>query len=330
MKVKAIQFYDYRAFFNGENEQYLINVDQKNILIYGENGSGKTSLYKGVKDFIDSNDFTSHNQAKLLNAGFVEIQFDDESAERFDATGTKPIKAEVLNTSKLNSFLSYKELLRTHFVDTEEINLFDLLINGILSEHSLSTLGQLKLAWTSEKAKNIDNEVIKLNEALEKGDIDEEEKKEQIDITIENLEQEITKFSDELTTLLKQINEQLKRTLTYFNQNLDVELKLEPIKAKNLAEPKIRTEVKYFGRPISTHHEFLNEARLSALAISIYLAAIKLNPTKNTLQLLFLDDVFLGLDLGNRLPLLEILEKEFNDWQIFLTTYDKHWFEVAK
>jgi hypothetical protein len=34
--------------------------------------------------------------------------------------------------------------------------------------------------------------------------------------------------------------------------------------------------------------------------------------------------------LNNRLPLLDILKDKFLDWQIFLTTYDRHWFEVAK
>jgi len=45
---------------------------------------------------------------------------------------------------------------------------------------------------------------------------------------------------------------------------------------------------------------------------------------------LFLDDIFIGLDIGNRLPLLDILEKEFPDYQIFVTTYDKPWFEHAR
>jgi predicted ATP-dependent endonuclease of OLD family len=47
-------------------------------------------------------------------------------------------------------------------------------------------------------------------------------------------------------------------------------------------------------------------------------------------KILFLDDVFIGLDIANRLPLLEILKSEFPDYQIFITTYDKPWFEYAK
>ncbi len=47
-------------------------------------------------------------------------------------------------------------------------------------------------------------------------------------------------------------------------------------------------------------------------------------------KILFLDDIFIGLDIANRLPLLDILETEFSDYQIFITTYDKPWFEYAK
>jgi hypothetical protein len=47
-------------------------------------------------------------------------------------------------------------------------------------------------------------------------------------------------------------------------------------------------------------------------------------------KVLFLDDVFIGLDIANRLPLLSILEKEFPDYQVFITTYDKPWFEHAR
>ena len=47
-------------------------------------------------------------------------------------------------------------------------------------------------------------------------------------------------------------------------------------------------------------------------------------------KILFLDDIFIGLDIANRLPLLDILKHDFPDYQIFITTYDKPWFEYAK
>ena len=47
-------------------------------------------------------------------------------------------------------------------------------------------------------------------------------------------------------------------------------------------------------------------------------------------RLLVLDDALIGLDLGHRLPILEILKgPDFVDWQIVLLTYDLPWFEMA-
>jgi hypothetical protein len=58
---------------------------------------------------------------------------------------------------------------------------------------------------------------------------------------------------------------------------------------------------------------------------------IKRHPQLNIKsKILFLDDIFIGLDISNRLPLLEILKKHFSDYQIFITTYDKPWYEFIK
>ena len=89
------------------------------------------------------------------------------------------------------------------------------------------------------------------------------------------------------------------------------------------------------GISIPRHETLLNEARLSALALALYLASVLLsNPAAglavpDPLKLLVLDDVLIGLDLSNRLPLLEILEQHFGDFQVILSTYDRVWFELA-
>jgi ABC-type uncharacterized transport system ATPase subunit len=52
---------------------------------------------------------------------------------------------------------------------------------------------------------------------------------------------------------------------------------------------------------------------------------IKRHPQGIAYKILFLDDIFIGLDIANRLPLLNILDEHFPEYQIFLTTYDKPW-----
>ena len=41
MKIKVIEINNYKAFYGKQK----INVGGKNLFIYGENGSGKSSLY---------------------------------------------------------------------------------------------------------------------------------------------------------------------------------------------------------------------------------------------------------------------------------------------
>ncbi|MDR2809040.1 MAG: AAA family ATPase [Tannerellaceae bacterium] len=51
MRIKTIEIHNYKAFYGDKN---VISVDGKNLFIYGENGSGKSSLYYALKDFFQS------------------------------------------------------------------------------------------------------------------------------------------------------------------------------------------------------------------------------------------------------------------------------------
>jgi len=48
MKIKTIEINNYKAFYG----KYEIDVKGKNLFMYGENGSGKSSLFYALKDFF--------------------------------------------------------------------------------------------------------------------------------------------------------------------------------------------------------------------------------------------------------------------------------------
>ena len=48
MKIQNLTINKYKAFQRSEN----IVVSGKNVFIYGENGSGKSSVYYALKDFF--------------------------------------------------------------------------------------------------------------------------------------------------------------------------------------------------------------------------------------------------------------------------------------
>src|SRR5207248_2483092 len=103
-------------------------------------------------------------------------------------------------------------------------------------------------------------------------------------------------------------------------------------------EPKLILRAKFHETMLEHPGTFLNEARLTAIALTFYLAALKMavpeaaSLTSPEPRLLVLDDVLIGLDMSHRMPILALLETEFveKEWQVILLTYDKVWFELAQ
>ena len=150
---------------------------------------------------------------------------------------------------------------------------------------------------------------------------------------IATLESLIEDFNYELTNRLAKLQPKASEILGKFAHNLALNFDFPGVKYnrenRTLDNQEILLTVAFFNKDIPEHHRFLNEARLSAIAIAIYFSSILIQPASR-LKILALDDVLIGLDMSNRLPVLDILNEYFPDCQIFLTTYDKAWYEIAK
>ena len=149
------------------------------------------------------------------------------------------------------------------------------------------------------------------------------------------LEQRIEVLNDELVSRLADLRPKVREILSKFGYNVDLNLDFKGVtynqKNKTLENQQILLNVKFFDQDVSERYLLLNEAKLSAIAVSIYLSSILLLPDpESDLRILALDDVLIGLDMSNRFPVLDILEEYFKDYQIFLMTYDKAWYEIVK
>ncbi len=342
MRIKEIVIKNYKAFY----KEHTINVDGKNLFIYGENGSGKSSLYYALKDFFQSSrediDFNKLENIFLTKPekgkGYIKVnfspdkdgnvagktyQFGAKSKDTYTAADTS-----IRDAINLKSFLTYKHLLGIHNIKKgEQIDLFDLLVKGVL-KHFKSTaitgskeLGELWQDVETACKKQLDG--VRYNSAQKKRDV----------------EGSIKLFNDAFRELFKvKSPEYILKTaqpiLDEFNHNIKITLNYTEAKPNEdysaVTNNYVRLKLKYLDKEIAEPHLFLNEARLSAIAISIYLGMVKRHIQGNPLKVLFLDDIFIGLDISNRLPLLQILEKEFNSYQIIITTYDKPWYEFIK
>ena len=75
-KIENIKIDNYRSYY----KQYLIPVKNgNNLLIYGENGSGKSSLYEGLKNFFLAAD--KSEDAKIIRHFKVDERGVAESGE---------------------------------------------------------------------------------------------------------------------------------------------------------------------------------------------------------------------------------------------------------
>lgn len=360
MKIKTIKIHNYRAFYpqyeNQTPKPYEIAINGKNVLIYGENGSGKTSLFRAVRDFIMSshrnitferNSFTPVLQGSIQD-GEVMIEFDNLQSFTFKSiaplTNTN-LSANLILAEKASGWLTYTEILKTYLVDKGKPDLFNLLIGTILWNHILPpsssrTIGE---EWTILE-KNINefrgNSFVKT--LLKNGKLNCDTLN--IGLTYLLKGRIITNPNNSTTNIIgieAILNDWLKR---YFKNGLEIEFNFLEVREarddtkayqKRFLQKSLTLDITLNGRTISKqeYQEILNEARLSALAIGVFLAAYKIYQTDTIpTKILYLDDVFIGLDMSNRLPLLEIIEKEFitDGYQVFVSTYDRAWFELAK
>lgn len=323
MRITEIEIKNFKAFYG----TYRIDLRKtgKNLLVYGENGSGKSSLYFALKRFLESGDNPSHRFENdqnifITDAGYIKLCL---RADRRSKQETYEWSESVRETddeliteaSKAKGFLDYTSLLDTHYIhgESDSVNVFNLLVKTLLA----NTVNPLT------------------NRALEEdwADIQPPYPRRNATSRIATLERQITNFNDELTNRLARLQPKTSEILGKFGHNLALNFDFPGVQYnrdnKTLDNQEILLRVELFDRNIPEHHRFLNEARLSAIAIAIYFSSILIQP-ESLLKILALDDVLIGLDMSNRLPVLDMLAEYFPEHQIFLTTYDKAWYEIAK
>ena len=369
MKITKISLQNFRAF----DEPFELDLDGgKNLLLHGENGSGKSSIYFALKRFFEErgdaisnhrNHFspdtrTAHVRVQIKGTDAQGTQHDRElhwdEADGHPLTlpkdpATAPIPPELrsllVDGARRSGFVDYRVMLRTNLLsgplprvhngpkvhdaiygaDSKglEAQLFDLVSLAILAGVRVttpgggeSTIGALmRKVWENRPASRYKRTLGRANAAA-------------------------NDFNRAFNSILPQLESKLTEFLNRF-ENHCLTIKFEPV---SLSWEKSPLELKgadlipiitFRGKPVRDHHQFLNEARLSALGTCLFLTGVLLsdndyaNPAHP--RYLALDDSLIGLELQNRLPVLQILSSEaFKHYQVFLLTHDRVWFDLAR
>lgn len=322
MRITEIEIRNFKAFYG----TYQINQHKsgKNLLIYGENGSGKSSLYFALKRFLESGDdpsyrFENDQNIFITDAGYIKLYLRaDQRSKQYSYEWSESVRETedelIIEASKTKGFLDYKSLLETHYVhrESDTVNVFNLLVDTLLA-NTVNIAGRsLATDWV---------------------DIQPPYPRRNATSQIATLERLIENFNNELENRLAELQPKASEILGKFGHNVAINFDFPGVQYnrdnRTLDNQQILLTVEFFDRNIPEHHRFLNEARLSAIAIAIYFSSILIQP-ESSLKILALDDVLIGLDMSNRLPVLDILEEYFPEHQIFLTPYDKAWYEIVK
>ncbi|WP_138433413.1 AAA family ATPase [Winogradskyella algicola] len=336
MKIQNLTINKYKAFQRSEN----IAVSGKNVFIYGENGSGKSSVYYALKDFFQSS-VENINMANLRNLYLtdgqtdcaIEVEFDGNAKFTLNESTKTTNTASITDCNRLKSFITYKHLLGVHNVKLkDELNVFNLIINGVLKHFKSQTItGGIELGelWKDvlEESKKTVGRGKDFNQHRQKK---------------ASVERKALSFNNALNKLFLSGNPDylapaVNKVLEKLVPDLKIEFNRHTIQVNQwggISQSKILLNIESDGTSLDSHypHFALNEAKLSAIAISIFLAAIlRQSRFSEEIKILFLDDILIGLDNEHRLKLIKLLkEPEFEQFQIFITTYDRHWYEVAK
>jgi energy-coupling factor transporter ATP-binding protein EcfA2 len=348
MKITRVSLRDFRGFPGPDACSFDLGQG-KNLLLYGENGSGKSSLFEALKGVFNhrspaifgdghANVFTPSDE------GFVSINLSDANPDEYrwdqgEVPSGESAQAQYLDIARRAVFLDYRDLLKTHFLhrEAEHINLFDLLVESLLADLDFGDGRALSVHWNELQA-------VRGESLREEGEMDAPYDPFGAMVSAADT------FRSQLDAILHTPTEHqpcLVEAANAFLAQLDPNLRMELRVGDSLCPPKeslswanrfsrreVLLEVNYAGHRPRHPGLFLNEARLTAIALSLFLAGAKLNrpatASGDTLRLLVLDDVLIGLDLAHRLPLLKLLEREFAGWQIFVFTHDLTWFEMVR
>jgi len=352
-KIKSLQLNNFKFF---RDSKPLI-LDGKHLLLYGENGSGKSSVFWGLYTLLEAaykqpNEVTSYfdsSDTSLVNI-FANKQTDPVSGlEHSDSYVTietdngTTYTASLLDTSicgnndakesrKATDFLNYQSLFEfQHFKNSEYVdlsNVFDYYILPYVTFTSMRINGK-NLSNAAEMWKEYQDGPTKVRGYIRKNNKNEFQRFES------HFKSEFQKLIDFINlnsySIIKELGYDIHFNLLYNSPSNHIGYKKYDYQKYKI----ILTIDSYNGKnsPINRPQTFLNEAKLTALALTIRLCVLKYRTNTlapDALQVLILDDIMISLNMSNREMLSELLLKKggyADKYQLLFFTHDRNLFQ---
>lgn len=375
-KIEYLHCKNFKFFYGSdENEESnKLVLNKKNLLLYGENGSGKSSIYWALYTILQSsikqedNDVHKYfeaNEAENLRNRFsddseassISICFSDDKGRQrtweISNTGVNTLRDEFMRRTLLSSdFLNYKYLSKIYdFKNSQDVDLFPMFEKDLL-----------QFIDFGEEYKD-ENDVLLTNKTLASdwwNNILSIPQKLPYNKNIVSVSSdEYWRFKNRILPRFCELLRNYLSTITdQANNYLEKEFKC-PFRLKfdfsklvcdynksvstrskdgKFYKPQLSFELKYVHSLLDEEkskvlkpHTFLNEAKLTAIALSIRLAMLDEKLISSDAgKMLVLDDLLVSLDMSNRDAVLDIILKKTDKYQLIILTHDRAFYNIAK
>lgn len=355
--IVKIEIEGFKAFL----EHFSLDLPEgKNLLMYGENGSGKSSIYYALHALLQSvfktdhgaKYFTHSDEENLINiyrindviAGNfhpnIKLTFNDGDVWTLNLNGvlrSTEDKIKLLNRYAI--FINHSYISRFHAArNSEEIDLWNVFYKDILPFY-LPPQKSLFLAETYE-------DIVKKCQRWPMPRL----------IRNGRFLRQISTFNSDLEGFINQINRKVSDIYNKYFKNIDdndLDIKLcffadnDPENTnhdehylfygnnrngrrfkKQLHNPNIGICIKENNVEINKPQTYFNEAKLTAIALSVRFACLSQHPIDGAF--LALDDMLISLDMSNRTKVVNFLMSISDKYKIYLFTHDRLFYSTLK
>jgi energy-coupling factor transporter ATP-binding protein EcfA2 len=344
--LHRIEIRNFKAF-----RDFKLDLESRHLLVYGPNGSGKSSLYWALYTFVQSarkpangvrKYFDPDNPQNLLNIheqsertpkpGEIALTLREKAtnndttyhiSQSLHGTHNQPT---ILKGELASDFITYRFFFGfSHFKNSERFNIWPLFEQEILP-FCVSTGGQVPLAMWQRIQHRSPNPVS----ARGRGGA--------------NAYDQFRHWTDEFAAVLPGIVDAISvKAQSFYDEHFalgdpaKVTLRLRVTtppsftgtnkKTAEFKRPIVEFGIQIGGKIVNRPQSFLNEAKLTQLALSVRFAASLVNLHESDLKLLVLDDLLVSLDMSNRMKIVEILLSEtFANYQKIILTHELGFF----
>lgn len=331
------------------HQNLTVNINSKNLLVYGENGTGKSSIYEALysnlyhKKRLDKKNSTiiqemHRTRGKVTENLEVNITLDNGKTIKRNAnelTDLSILQSEYKSSSRRlafpiepNIYFANEKVLKSL---TEEN--FYTALNETLFEHFPEMKGTLDDSenFHFKRFRQFQNpNTLKKKIIDEIGNSDSGAIRKKFEAMLQS-ENKMLKYIINNAFPLKEINDVIEK----FDETFKISFEITPAISGNsdileFNPPKIKLkidEVDYNGK-LSQH---FNEAKLKLIGVAIYFTlAKKYEKAKNPFKLLVLDDFLTSLDMANRKLITKYILEEFKDYQKIILTHNLQFFNMTR